>query len=206
MGLCDVHRFRIARDAPIILRRVRADRLTDPSATLCQRGAATPFAGPAVIAARAGAEPAAQTCPVTLIPMKVLTTSPPPHFSYRRSCADERACQGWRSHHVVTPKAPFTRPIGKPDNCADEKWVRCRPAAGGDPLTRRQFGEGESIPPRLAGRDECRSLGSAALKLSAPLSWQTTDGDPPRPPPHAVRRAGGVALAPCPDGDHQQRT
>jgi hypothetical protein len=27
--------------------------------------------------------------------------------SYRRSCADERACQGWRSHHVVTPKAPL---------------------------------------------------------------------------------------------------
>ena len=57
--------------------------------------------------------------------LKVFTTSRSPS-SYLRSCADERACQGWRSHHVVTPKAPFTRPVGKSDNCADEEWDGAR--------------------------------------------------------------------------------
>jgi NADPH-dependent 2,4-dienoyl-CoA reductase/sulfur reductase-like enzyme len=60
-----------------------------------------------------------------------------PASSYRRSCADQRACQRWRSHHVVTPKAPFTRPIGKSDHCADEGWGRCCSVAGRDPLTWR---------------------------------------------------------------------
>ena len=31
-------------------------------------------------------------------------------------CAAERLRQGWRSYDVVTPKAPFTRPIGSQDN------------------------------------------------------------------------------------------
>ena len=30
----------------------------------------------------------------------------------RRSCADDRMCQGWRSHHVVASKTPFTQPTG----------------------------------------------------------------------------------------------
>ena len=77
-----------------------------------------------------------------------------PLSSYWRSCADERACQGWRSHHVVTPKAPFTRPIGKSDNCADEEWGRCPPAAGRDSLTRRRLGRGRSVPPRLADQGD----------------------------------------------------
>ena len=75
--------------------------------------------------------------------------------SYRRSCADERACQGWRSHHVVTPKAPFTRPIGKSDNCADEEWGRCPPAAGRDSLTRRRLGRGRSVPRAWPTRATC---------------------------------------------------
>jgi hypothetical protein len=29
------------------------------------------------------------------------------------ACADDRMCQGWRSHHVVTSKTPFTQPTGK---------------------------------------------------------------------------------------------
>lgn len=37
---------------------------------------------------------------------------------------------GGLSHHAVTPKAPFTRPIGKPDNCADEERGRRAPAGG----------------------------------------------------------------------------
>ena len=76
-----------------------------------------------------------------------------PLSSYRRSCADERACQGWRSHHVVTPKAPFTRPIGKSDNCADEERGRCPPAAGRDSLTRRRLaGPKRSPAPGRPGR------------------------------------------------------
>ena len=90
---------------------------------------------------------------ILIAELKVLTTSRSPS-SYRRSCADERACQGWRSHHVVTPKAPFTRPIGKSDNCADEEWGRCPPAAGRDSLTRRRLGRGRSVPPRLADQGD----------------------------------------------------
>jgi len=50
------------------------------------------------------------------------------------------------SSSSVSVVAPFTRPIGKSDNCAAEEWGRCPPAAGRDSLTLRRRGCGRSVP------------------------------------------------------------
>ena len=51
----------------------------------------------------------------TVVSSRCETAALPPLPHTRRSCADDRMCQGWRSHHVVTSKTPFTQAIGKSD-------------------------------------------------------------------------------------------
>jgi hypothetical protein len=68
----------------------------------------------------------------------------PPHNG--RSCADERTCQVWLSHRVATPKAPFTRPLRKSDDCGKSRDGALRPSDR-KLLRRTGFAVADALPP-----------------------------------------------------------
>jgi hypothetical protein len=65
-----------------------------------------------IVLLKASVSPAVVVVVVTNVVSSRLNQGIPPLPHTQRSCADDRMCQGWRSHRVETSTTPFTQPIG----------------------------------------------------------------------------------------------
>ena len=96
----------------------------------------------------------------------------------RRSCADDRMRQGWRSHHLVTSKTPFTQPTEsqtlRNEVALDQATIPalCSPAR----RRPRRYGTGEQADGKLPDYGPGRQAGICAAIWACGCTLRCSQG------------------------------